>query len=369
MLSFGNYHDRSVMDAAELESSRRTFTVDIDAVVNPHVLESPAFRFRFLESSKRVVTPGIPTWALAPIASDNSVEGSTFVENQASSNHNQVRRFTHTFADVSITEAFAYALHSDPTIAFFLFDHPSIAALSSGSVGTAATGVKDPKAAKGTPGTDNGTPRDPPTVHRAFAGLFEIDVSSLLSSRRLSVEHTWICPAVKSIGERDKDINFFETERERKKERASSEAHFACLYELPSTMGALQSLSVRVSIDAPLLTGALLRKLNPITITIGSCRPLPGVSSTREHGSEQSSSPHSPLTQFCRPAYVRVAFFPDKLQSGLALGTLPSTPRVVLTPGKRQVRRSNQHLLSAPCTHLPIPSLLVRRNLSHGIAR
>lgn len=323
------------METAELEAGKRTFTVQIDAAVDFGVLEAPAFRFRFFDPSKRVVTPAIASWAPVPAAQGVLEDGGDVqapTENQQHAEHGQVHRFTHAFADVPVTEAFALALHADPTLSFFLSDHPGLTGVGTLATPAPASSAKEQKTGKNASpapsSADSTTPRLSP-VHRAYAGLFEVDISSLLAAGRLSVEHVWAFPGSEQVDQHPNE-GYFASARRSRRAQDANETHLTSLFELPATAKGLRYLSIRIAVDAPLLTGALLQRMNPITITVGACRRLPGVTS----GDSSSSSPHYPLTQHCRPAYARLLFFPDKLQPSAS----PTITRVIVSPGKRQVR-------------------------------
>jgi hypothetical protein len=317
------------METPEAEAGKRTFTVQIDAAVDFNVLETPAFRFRFFDATKRVVTPSAASWPPVPVPEDGG-DVHTPTENQQHVEHGQVHRFTHVFADIPITEAFALALHADPMLSFFLSDHPGLTGAGATATSASSTTGKDQKTAKNASPTDSKTPRTV-SPHRAYAGLFEVDASSLLAAGRQSVEHVWAFPG-SDRADLHKDEGYFASASQGRRAQDASEKHVTSLFELPATTKGLRFLSIRIAVDAPLLSGALLQKMNPITVTIGSCRRLPGVTTSVATGN--LSSPHHPLTQYCRPAYTRLVFFPDKLQPSAA----PAITRVIVSPGKRQVR-------------------------------
>jgi len=106
---------------------------------------------------------------------------------------------------------------------------------------------------------------------------------------------------------------------------------------MPSASG-LRYLSIQITVDQPLLSGELLRKLNPLTITVGTARRLPGAVSQ----GIGAASPHAPLQRYCKPAFALIHFFPDQLHPASSTTSGSSTqlrpvPRLLLTPGLRQV--------------------------------
>ncbi|KAE9049090.1 hypothetical protein PR002_g98 [Phytophthora rubi] len=188
------------------------------------------------------------------------------------------------------------ALDDDPVLSFFLFDHPGLA----GGGATPRTQSKEAKPSTGkTPAVATAAPVAPLAVEftpKAFAGLYEMDVSSLLAV----------------YSERD---------------TAAGPEH---LHDAIGTY-----LSIQVTVDRPVLGGELLKRLNPLTITIGTARRLPGAVSL----GIGAAWPHLPLQRYCKPVFALINFFPDQLQpsSSLAPNTQPhAVHRLLLTPGQRQ---------------------------------
>lgn len=284
-------------DDADSSARKCTFTLRIDAAVESGRFEAPGFRFRFLDGSRKQ-TSAIGSghgWALV-----NDTDSP-----ELSSPSPAHFRFEQSFPDVAVTESLVTSLDDDPILSFFLFDHPGLA-------GAGATPRTQGKEAK--PSTAKTAaviaPVPTPAVEytpKAFAGLYEMDVSSLLSGS-LHVKHVWAT------------------------EVADNPSQSLCW--MPSASG-LSYLSIQVTVDKPLLVGDLLKKLNPITITIGTGRQLPGASSQ----GIGTASPHSPLQKYCKPAFALIHFFPDQLQAKATSAHLQSVPRLLLTPGQRQVCR------------------------------
>ncbi|KAG1695508.1 hypothetical protein DVH05_019665 [Phytophthora capsici] len=283
----------------DVDSSARkcTFTLQIDAAVESGRFEAPGFRFRFLDGSRKQ-TSAIGSghgWALVN-ATDSP---------ELSSPSPAHFRFEQSFPDVAVTESLVTSLDDDPILSFFLFDHPGLA-------GAGATPRTQGKEAKSSTAKTAAVIAPVPTpaveyTPKAFAGLYEMDVSSLLSGS-LHVKHVWAT------------------------EVADNPSQSLCW--MPSASG-LSYLSIQVTVDKPLLVGELLKKLNPITITIGTGRQLPGASSQ----GIGTTSPHSPLQKYCKPAFALIHFFPDQLQAKATSVHLQSVPRLLLTPGQRQVCR------------------------------
>ncbi|RLN46983.1 hypothetical protein BBJ28_00010045 [Nothophytophthora sp. Chile5] len=309
------------MDAAEMRKC--TFTLQVDAAVETGVFVAPGFRFRFLDGTKK------QTQAISASSEWTPVQENADFESPSA----PVLRFQQTFSDVEISEAFAVALDDDPVLSFFLFDHPGLA-----GDGTPRASGKDakPAAAKAPVAVVPAalpTQQHPP---KAFAGLFEMDVSSLLAGK-LHVEQTWTVPSSLDNSSSKTDLEtgsggVFAPKPSRERPPSGKS-----LWQLPSASG-LKYLAIRVSVDRPLLVGSLLKKLNPLTITVGTARRLPGVA-TRRSG---TASPHAPLIKYCKPAFALIHFFPDQLQPRPSSATTTSLspphtlPRILLTPALQQ---------------------------------
>ncbi|RLN32751.1 hypothetical protein BBJ28_00021588 [Nothophytophthora sp. Chile5] len=301
-----------------------TFTLQVDAAVETGVFAAPGFRFRFLDGTRK------QTPVIGAGSEWTPVQESVDSESPSA----PVFRLQQTFSDVEISEAFAVALDDDPVLSFFLFDHPGLA----GDGATPRASGKDakPAAAKAPAGV---VPTTPPTQQhppKAFAGLFEMDVSSLLAGK-LHVEQTWTASSSLDHSPSKTDLeaesgSVFASKPSREKPPSGKS-----LWQLPSASG-LRYLAIRVGVDRTLLAGNLLKKLNPLTITIGTVRRLPGVA-TRHSG---TASPHAPLLKYCKPAFALIHFFPDQLQPRPSIATTTSLspphtiPRILLTPALQQ---------------------------------
>lgn len=306
---------QDVVSASIQESRKCAFTLRIDAAVESGAFEAPGFRFRFLDGSRKQTSAigSSPGWTA--VHDNGSTEGF---------NASLTRfRFEQTFLDVAITEAFAAALDDDPILSFFLFDHPGLG-------GTGTTPRSQTKEAKPSTAKTGATtvPTVPPAVvefaPKAFSGLYEMDVSRLLAGN-LQVKQTWtlVQDEQESGALRDKTSTSDEQPTTRN------------LCQL-STASGLQYLSIALSVDQPVLAGDLLKRLNPLTITIGTARRMPGAISQ----GMGTASAHTPLHHHCKPAFALIHFFPDKLRPST---TAPSTTRshslarLLVTPGQHQV--------------------------------
>ncbi|EEY55820.1 uncharacterized protein PITG_20526 [Phytophthora infestans T30-4] len=186
------------------------------------------------------------------------------------------------------------AINDDPVLSFFLFDHPGLA--NTGVTPRTQGKEAKPSTAK-TPAAV--VPVPTPAVEfspKAFAGIYEMDISSLLSG----------------------------------------ELHVKQVLCLMPTASGLKYLCIQLKVDQPLLTGELLKRLNPLTITIGTGRHLPGIVSQ----GTGMKSPHSPLQHHCKPAFALIHFFPDQLHAIATRSFNPrlrhTVPRLLMTPGQRQ---------------------------------
>ncbi|KAL4140863.1 hypothetical protein PRNP1_015143 [Phytophthora ramorum] len=285
-----------------------TFTLQIDAAVESGAFEAPGFRFRFLDGSRKQTSAIGLGHGWIPIQNNESA---------------QIFRYEQSFADVAISEAFAVAIDDDPILSFFLFDHPGLA--GTGATPHASGKETKPSTAKTPAAAATVTPLAVQFTPKAFAGLYEMDVSSLLSGA-LHVKQEWAESQACSG-----DSVFGSKQPSKEMQHAASSL---CL--MPSASG-LNYLSIQVSVDQPLLTGELLKRLNPLTITVGTARRLPGAVSQ----GVGTASPHSPLHRYCKPTFALIHFFPDQLRLSGSVGTTPSVhppslPRLLLTPGQRQ---------------------------------
>ncbi|KAG3013672.1 hypothetical protein PC128_g15602 [Phytophthora cactorum] len=285
------------------EPRKCTFTVQIDAAVEHGAFEAPGFRFRFLDGSRKQTN-----------AIGSGHGWTRLQDNESPESSPDCFRFEQSFPDVAVSESFAMAVDDDPILSFFLFDHPGLA----GAGATPRTQGKEakPSTAK-TPAV--AAPVPTPAVEftpKAFAGIYDLDVSSLLSGA-LQVKQVW----TNNLGSN----------------LSGSETHppsqSLCLM---SSASGLKYLSIQVTVDQPLLTGELLKKLNPLTITIETGRHLPGA----VNQGIGTASPHSPLQRYCKPAFALIQFFPVQLHAVAMNSSSPrlrhSVPRLLLTPGQRQ---------------------------------
>lgn len=298
----GGRNNEEVVDAG---SRKCTFTVQIEAAVEAGAYQAPGFRYRFLDGSRQQ-TSTIGSGHGWTSAQDN---GSAFPLLLS-------YRFEQSYPDIPISESFAMAVDDDPIMSFILFDHPVLAATGAvpraqGNEIKTATfkAPSQPAAAHVTNSESHFTPR-------AFVEMFEMDVSSLLSGAQ-QIKQMWAKP------------------RDGVEPHKSDDTKTEGLCCLNPSSG-LQYFSVQVSVNQPLLTGNLLKKLNPLTITIGAGRRFPGA---KNIGIEVAS-PHSPLQRYCQPAFATVNFYTDHLiyRSEKASDTTSRKhlSRLLITPGKRQ---------------------------------
>lgn len=343
----------------ETEAHKCRFTVQIDAAVDEQAFAAPSFRYRFLDGSKKQ-TPVLGASGWAPLGSSESdgnhdLDASAALTSRSPSlgllpppPHNTLR-YEHVVADISVTEAFASALDDDPVLSFFFADHAGLAAGTGGGGAAAPASTAPAKDAKGgaAAGSKGGVPATAPgdtgTIEhkpRAYAGLYELDVSSLLAGHVL-VEQCWASHRAASDSNNNNssdDSDSSATPSIFASKTASASSPSASLFAmLPPEAAGLSYLAIRVRVDQPLLSATLAKKLNPLTLTLSSIRRLPGIAS------RTGSSPHAALRQCCRPVYASFRLFPDKLRSpqpsvsGGGTGSLALPRRLVATPGKLQV--------------------------------
>lgn len=297
------------------ESRKCAFTLRIDTTVESGAFEAPGFRFRFLDGSRKQTSAigSSPGWTA--VHDTGSTEGS----------HASLMpfRFEQTFPDVVITEAFAAALDDDPILSFFLFDHPGLA--GTGTTPRSQTKEAKPSTAKTGAMTVTAVPQAVAEfVPKAFSGLYEMDVSRLLAGN-LQVKQTWTL------------VQDEQTSRALRDTTSTSDEQPTTLNLCQlSTASGLKYLSITLSVDQAILAGDLLKRLNPLTITIGTARRMPGAISQ----GMGTASAHTPLHHHCKPAFALIHFFPDKLRpSTTAPNTTPShsLARLLVTPGQHQV--------------------------------
>ncbi|KAE9349613.1 hypothetical protein PF008_g6818 [Phytophthora fragariae] len=304
---------------------KSTFTLQIDAAVESGAFEAPGFRFRFLDGARKQTT------SIGSGSGWTPVQGNDPSETDTSPTSPARFRYEQNFPDIAISEAFATALDDDPVLSFFLFDHPGLA----GGGATPRAQSKEAKPSTGkTPAAAAAAPVAPLAVEftpKAFAGLYEMDVSSLLAGA-LQVKQVWtLSPsAEQASGVEDLEGNVFRSKFTPSEMQPPAQS--ICM--MPSASG-LTYLSIQVTVDRPVLAGELLKRLNPLTITIGTARRLPGAVSQ----GIGAASPHLPLQRYCKPVFALINFFPDQLQpsSSLAPNTqLHAVHRLLVTPGQRQ---------------------------------
>ncbi|KAL4092885.1 hypothetical protein PRIC1_011875 [Phytophthora ramorum] len=161
-------------DEVDPSTARKcTFTLQIDAAVESGAFEAPGFRFRFLDGSRKQTSAIGLGHGWIPIQNNESA---------------QIFRYEQSFADVAISEAFAMAIDDDPILSFFLFDHPGLA--GTGATPHASGKEAKPSTAKTPAAAATVTPLAVQFTPKAFAGLYEMDVSSLLSGA-LHVKQEW----------------------------------------------------------------------------------------------------------------------------------------------------------------------------------
>ncbi|GMF32556.1 unnamed protein product [Phytophthora lilii] len=303
-----------------------TFTLQLDAAVENGAFEAAGFRFRFLDGSRKQTSAIGAGSGWTPMQNNDSSDASPLSLPRY--------RYEQSFPDVAISEAFALTLDDDPTLSFFLFDHPGLA----GSGATPRATGKEVKPSTGkTPAAAAAAPVSPVSVKftpTTFAGLYEMDVSSLLAGS-LQVKQVWTFGTDHLTRPEDFGGNVFGSKMA--PSEIQSPAHSLCM--MPSASG-LKYLSIQVTVDQPVLAGELLKKLNPLTLTIGTARRLPGAVSQ----GIGNASPHSPLRRYCKPAFALIHFFPEQLQPSRSVGTDKhhhAVYRLLLTPGQCQTVRWN----------------------------
>lgn len=336
------------MDAATIEPRKCRFAIQIDAAVDEHAFEAPSFRFRFLEGSKKQTSViGAPGWTSLSTADNgsNGDKASPFAHQGLQPPANAFR-FEHVFPDISVTEAFANALDDNPVLSFFFSDH-------AGLTGTGAVAINPSSQAKGAaksapvtvalPGASapNDTTSFEPRTPKAYAGVYDLDVSSLLAGE-LQLEQVWTTSGAVDEPEAMTISPFISNNKAKKSKNPIATPSQSLFSLLPkASMGGLRYLAIRITLDQPLLCPALMKKLNPLTITLSSVRRLPGVTSTTTARSGLKS-PHGPLVQHCRPVYALLQFFPDKFRApepGISTGMSALSqpmPRILATQGKLQ---------------------------------
>ncbi|KAJ0408803.1 hypothetical protein P43SY_000699 [Pythium insidiosum] len=286
-----------------MEHQKCSFLVQIDASLAPDALQTPHFRFRFFDGSKRATPPvGAPGWTLA--------EDATHC------------RFECSIADVAMTEAMARALDDDPIVCFVLSDQPTAAMAASASESAkgakgdakAAAAKRPPSAASHESATPQatGTPRSSPSKGRLIADVFEMDLSVLLSGQQ-RVEQTWTSGQEAGSTVPDDALSIFEELRLGAK---SSDTRHGAGLSLFSAHSGINHLTIRITADQALLSPALARKLNPLTFTLASLRRLP---------------PFHAAVGSVRPVYAQVRVLPE-----LRVTEPSSSPvRLVVTSGRQ----------------------------------
>ncbi|KAF4045384.1 hypothetical protein GN244_ATG02230 [Phytophthora infestans] len=150
------------------EPRKCNFTLQIDASVEQGTFEAPGFRFRFLDGSRKQTSAVGCGHGWTQLQDNESPEYSA-----------DCFRFEQNFPDVAVSELFAMAINDDPVLSFFLFDHPGLA--NTGVTPRTQGKEAKPSTAK-TPAAV--VPVPTPAVEfspKAFAGIYEMDISSLLS--------------------------------------------------------------------------------------------------------------------------------------------------------------------------------------------
>lgn len=337
------------MDAAEPRKCK--FTVQIDAAVDEqHAFEAPSFRFRFLEGSKKQ-TPVVGASGWSPMTSEEDPPASSSWSAHPPQN---AFRYEQVFQDVSITESFAKALDSDPILSFFLSDHPGL--VGAPAAAAASTNTKDAKGKSGAPpvatpsaSTDNeASSATLEHTPKAYVGLYDVDMSSLLSGA-LQLEQVWTSGAhQQQLEQASSSTSVFSSKQAADQKKKKQQTPSRTLFLLGSGAG-LRYLAIRVILDQPLLCATLTKRLNPLTITIGAIRRLPGIPMTTTTRGVKSS-PHAPLLQYCKPVYALLKFFPDKIRprSQMPLADGNVIPRILATPGKPQVQTKPASFTPSP---------------------
>ncbi|GLE03903.1 hypothetical protein PINS_up012814 [Pythium insidiosum] len=170
------------------------------------------------------------------------------------------------------------------------------------------------------------TPRSSASKGRLIADIFELDLSVLLSGQQ-SVEQTWTGmldrgdhrETTTTDGDDDGPGIFAGLRRATK---GSDDGHTAL--SLFSSHSGIHHVTIRVMTDHPLLSPALIRKLNPLTLTLGSLRRLP---------------PFHASAGAVRPVYAQARLFLElratSTDSSPSSSSSPLHTRLVVTSGRR----------------------------------
>lgn len=295
-----------------------TFTLQIEATLDLAAVATTGVRFRFLDGSKRQ-SPAFSAVGWTPVAPVSTGPSELPEKTQPPESKAVVHRWEQVIHDVAATEAFANSIDDDPILSFFLFDQPLGTAAAVGAHTKEPKKATEPVAAPG-PIPDHHT--------NAYVGLCELDVSSLLAGR-VRIEQSWST----EMANKDTELedNSFSFGSKRKEPSRESSLSTLMLFNGSSQLPGLRQLTIRLVLNQPLLSASLMEKLNPLTLTIGRIRHLPGI---------PAHSPHVPLQQHCKPVYATLQFYPNGLhrqsstESSMAVH---SWPRMVSTAFKRQV--------------------------------
>ncbi|DBA02207.1 TPA: hypothetical protein N0F65_007617 [Lagenidium giganteum] len=311
-----------------VEPRKCTFTLTIDVLLDDNEFHSPGFRCRFLDGTKKVTTAvGTPGWTpLADSSDTNNAVVAASARTMAATPGQTIQRYEFSYPDILVTEAMALAMDDDPVLSVFFFDSPALVQPQ----------AKDPKAAKGAHPNAAAAAAQVTTenANKAYLGLFELDVSSMLGGRQ-HVEQTWQHAAQEQLTLTDQEDqplspedallppHFLNKKRGTDAQEAISQSIF------PAPKG-IRQLTIALKVDQTLFSPAMARKLNPLTITLTAARRLPGTN--------HREAPHQPLQQHCKPVYILFHFFSDRLRPTAMAGAVPlhTVPRMFVSTGLKQ---------------------------------
>ncbi|ETW08472.1 hypothetical protein, variant 1 [Aphanomyces invadans] len=273
------------------EARKVKTTLIIEVALDDGVFVNPTFRYKFLDGSKKVTPPVGTAGSWVPIAADGTAgvapapnapasnakappsarQGQGTADNSSSPVDLGPKYFRHEqhIPDFDITEAFALKLNDNPIVTFFLADQ---------TPGQAATAVTE----------HNQTTT--PTVGRNFITFFEVDTSPLLAGD-LVLEQQWGC-----------DV-------------AAKDMHLPLGAPFVNAHG-IHSVTIRIKVDHPLLSPALVQSLNPLTVCIRKATNLPGITVQSKPLLQYiTPTPHTALHKCCVPAYasLRMPMCPQRI--------------------------------------------------------
>ncbi|KAF0690447.1 Aste57867_18179 [Aphanomyces stellatus] len=269
-----------------LDAKKVKVTLTIEASLDESEFVNPTFRYRFLDGSKKTTPPVGAAGAWTAIASDGSLaiptpagssgpppgsagggkqpasarQGATAVNDTAviPEGPKYFRHEQHV-DNLDVTEAFATKLNENPLLVFFLADQST----------TGATAVS--------------THNQPPG--RNFISFFEVDASPLLGGD-VVVEQQWGYEA------------------------AAKDEHLPLAAPMVNAHG-IRSLLIRVKVDQPILSAALAKELNPLTLCLRKVTNLPGITVQSKPLLQYiTPTPHAALHKCCVPTYASLRLPP-----------------------------------------------------------